>query len=152
MSLYTVYCECSFFKSEQNKKLIYHQPWWYFQQQIPGIQPIDMSIWIVQMTARIYGWRPSNWNIIWYSIQSARVKQCEYSCFHSLQLFSLLLVYSSFNIQYQRTGIGSLHSLWKIELIKSIRCLSVPYGKYWSVRFSKVLFLFFLSSKKLECF
>ena len=36
--------------------------------------------------ARTYLWRPYNWNSIWYSIKSARVKQCKYACFHSLQL------------------------------------------------------------------
>ena len=68
--------ELSFFKSKQKwiKSKITITA---FQQQILGsIYPIDMSIlWIVEMTARIYRWRLANWNIIWYSIKSARVKQ-----------------------------------------------------------------------------
>ena len=33
------------------------------------------------------------------------------------------MVYSSFSIQYQSTGVGSLHSLDEIKLVQSIRGL-----------------------------
>ena len=46
---------------------------------------------------------------------------CNYACFHSLQLFLPITVCSSINIQYQSTGVGSLSLLGKIELRRSIR-------------------------------
>ena len=68
--------------------------------------------------------------------EKSYVKQCTCSCFHSLRLLAYtacIMICSSINIQYKRTGIGSLSLLDKIESIRSLRCLFIsPYGTFRS--------------------
>ena len=103
-----------FSKVNVNKELC-KSPWRTFSNIIINVWLRNMSMWIVDMTARIYAWNPCYWLSYLYRIAFNTAIQGTSSCFPSHQLCSLL-VCASMNNQYYRMGVGSLPFSEEIEL------------------------------------
>ena len=118
---------------------------------------MDTSIWIVEMTAGKWGWNWSKRNIIPLKIEKVTVVNVMYNCtcfvFCSTSIFKPWTVCSSFNIQYQSTGIGSLSLLDKIESIRSLRRLFLSlYGTFRRTCLYTIFSFFFLNVEEKKNF
>ena len=96
---------------------------------------MNMDIWIVEMTAWTCGWISCNGNIILLSMKKVmwnNVNILVFIHFNFLAYTVCVMVCSSINIQYKRTGIAGplLDFLYKISLTRTdLHAASKKFGK-----------------------